>query len=66
MPPRGGGAPAVGEARQVQVVSGDLAWNVTGETAAPTPVALVERQLQLWATPHGVVKTALAHNATTR
>jgi glyoxylase-like metal-dependent hydrolase (beta-lactamase superfamily II) len=64
MPPRGGGAPAVGEARQVQVVSGDLAWNVTGETAAPTPVALVERQLQLWATPHGVVKAALAHNAT--
>jgi glyoxylase-like metal-dependent hydrolase (beta-lactamase superfamily II) len=64
MPPRGGGVPAVGEARQVQVVSGDLAWNVTGETAAPAPVALVERQLQLWATPHGVIKAALASNTT--
>lgn len=64
MPPRGGGVPTIGEARQVQVVSGDLAWNVTGESAAPTPVALVERQLQLWATPHGVVKAALASNAT--
>src|SRR5262245_36774522 len=61
---RGGGAPAMGEARQIFVVSGDQAWNVTGETVAPTPVALVERQLQLWATPHGVIKAALANNAT--
>ena len=30
MPPRGGGVPAVGEVRQIQVVSGDFAWNVTG------------------------------------
>jgi glyoxylase-like metal-dependent hydrolase (beta-lactamase superfamily II) len=64
MPPRGGGVPSVGEVRQVQVVSGDLAWNVTGETAAPAPVALVERQLQLWTTPHGLIKAALANNAT--
>lgn len=64
MPPRGGGVPAVGEVRQVQVVSGDFAWNVAGETAAPAPVALVERQLQLWTTPHGVIKAALAYNAT--
>lgn len=64
MPPRGGGVPAVGEVRQVQVVSGDFAWNVAGETAAPAPVALVERQLQLWTTPHGVIKAAMASNAT--
>jgi glyoxylase-like metal-dependent hydrolase (beta-lactamase superfamily II) len=64
MPPRGGGVPAVGEVRQIQVVSGDLAWNVAGETAAPVPVALVERQLQLWTTPHGLVKAAMASNAT--
>jgi glyoxylase-like metal-dependent hydrolase (beta-lactamase superfamily II) len=64
MPPRGGGLPTTGEMRQVQVVSGDLAWNVTGETAAAAPVALVERQLQLWSTPHGVIKAALANNAT--
>jgi glyoxylase-like metal-dependent hydrolase (beta-lactamase superfamily II) len=64
MPPRGGGVPAIGEVRQIQVVSGDLAWNVTGETAAPAPVALIERQLQLWITPHGVIKAAMANNAT--
>src|SRR5262245_6672914 len=61
---RGGGLPAVGEARRIFVVSGDLAWNVTGETLAATPVALTERQLQLWITPHGVIKAAMAHNAT--
>jgi glyoxylase-like metal-dependent hydrolase (beta-lactamase superfamily II) len=64
MPPRGGGVPAVGEVRQIQVVSGDFAWNVAGETAAPAPVALIERQLQLWTTPHGVIKAAMANNAT--
>ena len=64
MPPRGGGVPAVGEIKQIQVVSGDLAWNVAGETAAPAPVALVERQLQLWTTPHGVIRAAMAANAT--
>jgi glyoxylase-like metal-dependent hydrolase (beta-lactamase superfamily II) len=63
-PPRGGGVPVLGEVRQIQVVSGDFAWNVTGEAAAPAPVALVERQLQLWTTPHGVIKAAMAHNAT--
>jgi glyoxylase-like metal-dependent hydrolase (beta-lactamase superfamily II) len=63
MPPRGGGIPAVGEVRQIQVVSGDHAWNVAGETATPAPVALIERQLQLWTTPHGVIKAAMANNA---
>ena len=64
MPPRGGGVPAVGEARQVALLSGDLAWNLVGETVAPSPVALVERQLQLWTTPHGVIWAAMASNAT--
>ena len=64
MPPRGGGLPVMGEARQIFVVSGDLAWNVVGETAAPAPVALVDRQLQLWSTPHGFIKAAMANNAT--
>jgi glyoxylase-like metal-dependent hydrolase (beta-lactamase superfamily II) len=27
-------------------------------------VALIERQLQLWTTPHGVIKAAMANNAT--
>lgn len=63
MPPRGGGTPAMGELRQILVVSGDYAWNVTGETAASAPIALIERQLQLWATPHGFIRAAMAHNA---
>jgi hypothetical protein len=54
----------MGEVRQIQVVSGDLAWNVAGETAATAPVGLIERQLQLWTTPHGVIKAAMANNAT--
>ena len=64
-PPRGGGVqPIRGEQLQVFVLSGDLAWNVMGEAAIPAPIALTERQAQLWTTPHGVVKAALAHNAT--
>jgi glyoxylase-like metal-dependent hydrolase (beta-lactamase superfamily II) len=61
--PRGGGLPAMGEARQILVLSGDHAWNITGPMATPAPVALVERQLQLWTTPHGVIKAAMANNA---
>jgi glyoxylase-like metal-dependent hydrolase (beta-lactamase superfamily II) len=63
-PPRGGGLPAVGELRQVLVVSGDHAWNVAGQNVVPAPIALAERQFQLWATPHGIVKAAAARNAT--
>jgi len=63
MPPRGGGIPVMGEARQILVVSGDQAWNVAGE-ATSAPIALVERQLQLWTTPHGFVRAARANGAT--
>ncbi len=57
-PPRGGGPYVRGEHTAVAVVSGDHAWNVIGENAVPAPIALGERQLQLWATPHGVIKAA--------
>jgi glyoxylase-like metal-dependent hydrolase (beta-lactamase superfamily II) len=63
-PPRGGGLPALGEARNNFAVSGDVAWNVVGENALPAPIALAERQFQLWATPHGVIKGAIAHKVT--
>lgn len=64
-PPRGGGVqPIRGEQRQIFVVSGDQSWNVLGDAAIPAPIALIERQAQLWITPHGVVKAALANNAT--
>jgi glyoxylase-like metal-dependent hydrolase (beta-lactamase superfamily II) len=60
-PPRGGGLqPVRGEQKQVFVVSGDHAWNVVGDAPAPAALTLAERQFQLWATPHGLVKAALA------
>ena len=64
-PPRGGGVqPIRGEQRQIFVLSGEQAWNVMGDAAVPAPIALAERQAQLWISPHGVVKAALANNAT--
>jgi glyoxylase-like metal-dependent hydrolase (beta-lactamase superfamily II) len=64
-PPRGGGLqPIRGEQRQIFLVSGDHAWNVVADAAIPAPIALAERQLQLWSTPHGVIKAAIANNAT--
>jgi glyoxylase-like metal-dependent hydrolase (beta-lactamase superfamily II) len=71
--PRGGGAPFTGEQRQVQVVSGNYAWNVAppaqagaAPQAAPAPGNAVERMLALWATPQGFVKAATANNATAK
>jgi len=64
-PPRGGGGqPVSGEQRQIFVMSGDFAWNVVGDVVNPSPIALIDRQLQLWTTPHGVVKAAMANKAT--
>jgi glyoxylase-like metal-dependent hydrolase (beta-lactamase superfamily II) len=63
-PPRGGGQqPVRGEQRQIFLVSGDHAWNVAGDAAIPASIALAERQMQLWLTPHGVVKAAMANQA---
>ena len=61
---RGGGVPAMGEARQVFAVSGDRAWTVVGDAPVPQPRFRAELQWQLWATPHGVIKAAMANNAT--
>ena len=64
-PPRGGGVqPVIGEQRQILLVSGIYAWNQAGENAVPALAAVADRQLQLWLTPHGVIKAAMAHNAT--
>jgi len=67
--PKGGGAPFFGEQRQVQVVSGDYAWNVPampGAPAAPAPDTQPERMLAIWTTPTGFVKAAMANNATSK
>ena len=66
-PHRGGGAGGMapgGEQRQNFAARGDFAWNVVGDAVNPAPVALLDRQLQLWTTPHGVIKMAMANNAT--
>src|ERR687892_390208 len=43
-PPKGGGPYVRGEHKLVFVLGGDHAWNVTGETATPAPIALADRQ----------------------
>jgi glyoxylase-like metal-dependent hydrolase (beta-lactamase superfamily II) len=61
-PPRGGGAQAVGaDQRTVSVVSGKFAWQEAGNQATPNAGAVADRLYQLWATPHGVIKAAMAN-----
>ncbi len=61
-PPRGGGAQAVGaDQRTVSVVSGKFAWQEAGNQAVPNPAAAGDRLRQVWATPHGVIKAAMAN-----
>jgi len=71
--PRGGGAPFVGEQRQVQFVRGAFAWNevppaagAQGPGVQPQPGAAAERILWMWAaSPQGPIKAA-AGNARVR
>src|SRR2546425_47869 len=70
-PPRGGGfQPLVGELRQISVLSGNYAWDVVGQNAAP---AAAERDLRTavdgrvepnWMTPHGFIEAAIRHRLT--
>ena len=65
-PPRGGGAqPFANDQRTIQVVSGKHAWTEGAAQPAPNPAAVSERLRQIWLTPHGVVKAALASGAPT-
>lgn len=59
-PARGGGVPVQGEVRQVNLVSGNYAWALQGTNAVPQPAAAAQRQLELWLTPHGFLKAAMA------
>jgi glyoxylase-like metal-dependent hydrolase (beta-lactamase superfamily II) len=64
-PPRGGGnQPIRGELKQVFVVSGDQAWTVSGESTPSAPRYVADLQSQLWFTPHGIIKAAMASKAT--
>ncbi|HEX3139408.1 MAG TPA: MBL fold metallo-hydrolase [Rhizobacter sp.] len=53
-----------------QYVAGTQAWNrsVTAPTAAPTaqPAAVAERAAEIWSTPQGFLKAAVANKASTR
>jgi glyoxylase-like metal-dependent hydrolase (beta-lactamase superfamily II) len=63
-PKGGGGYPLSGQQRNDQFVSGDLAWNMAGTNPQPGPRFVTDRVHQLWITPHGVLKAAMANKAT--
>ncbi len=72
-PPLGGGfQPLVGELRQTWALSGSHAWDVVGQDAVPPAVerdgrsAVEGRTTQIWLTPPGFLKAALAANATVK
>jgi glyoxylase-like metal-dependent hydrolase (beta-lactamase superfamily II) len=67
----GGGLPLLAPQAQSQAVSGKLAWNLAtpanggAPVATPAPATVADRQLLLWTlTPQGVIKAAMANNAT--
>jgi glyoxylase-like metal-dependent hydrolase (beta-lactamase superfamily II) len=63
-PPKGGGAqPFALDQRTIQVVNGNNAWSEGGPQPAPNRGAETERRRQIWLTPHGVVKAAMASGA---
>jgi sugar lactone lactonase YvrE/glyoxylase-like metal-dependent hydrolase (beta-lactamase superfamily II) len=54
------------EQKADQFVSNGTAWNQpVGANAVPTaqPAAVAERQAEIWSTPQGFIKAALAHDA---
>jgi glyoxylase-like metal-dependent hydrolase (beta-lactamase superfamily II) len=56
----GGGMPLTAEQRRTALVSGNFAWNAAGTAVTPMPEAAEQRQLEIWLTPHGFIKGALA------
>lgn len=67
--------PAPVEQKVDQYISGATAWNLTrpanapqsaAPTATPQPAAVEERSAEIWATPQGFLRAALANNAATK
>lgn len=63
--------PAPVEQRVDQHVSGTTAWNLPTAAGAPPaaqpqPVAVEERLMEIWTTPHGFLKAAMANGATSQ
>jgi glyoxylase-like metal-dependent hydrolase (beta-lactamase superfamily II) len=72
-PPLGGGfQPLTGELRQIWALSGPYAWDIVGSGTAAAAVerdmrsAVEGRTTQIWLTPHGFIKAALAGDAVAR
>jgi hypothetical protein len=57
---------SVNRQRQIHVVNGHFGWDesvpgagfIAGTAAVPTPTEVNQRLLQMWSTPHGVLKAA--------
>ena len=50
-----------------QFLAGDKAWGQVGSNVNPAaPAVVADRQLQIWLTPHGFLKGALANKATVK
>ena len=64
-PPRGGGGtPIQGEQRITNMVRGNYAWNLNPQNMPnPQPAAGDVRQFEIWLTPHGFIKAAMAPGA---
>jgi glyoxylase-like metal-dependent hydrolase (beta-lactamase superfamily II) len=65
--------PAPVPQRPDQYISSSAAWNMAAPPGAPQgaapvaqpqPAAVEERSMEIWSTPHGFIKAALANNAT--
>jgi glyoxylase-like metal-dependent hydrolase (beta-lactamase superfamily II) len=65
-PAKGGAAPFGGDQKQVNLVSGQYAWNQPGNAPQPAVAAAEERQLQIWLTPHGFLNGAMQNSATAK
>ena len=59
-PARGGGVPIRGEQRQTLLVRGEHAWNTQIDRVIPMPAVAEQRLLEIFLTPHGFLKGALA------
>jgi len=67
--PNGGGAIPLmgqGEQRTTGMLRAGHAWNMVGPAPVPAPLAVDARTHDLWTTPHGVIKAALANKPTLR
>jgi glyoxylase-like metal-dependent hydrolase (beta-lactamase superfamily II) len=59
----GGNMPLQGEQQQIQLVEDRFAWDMQGANANPAPAAAELRQLDIWMTPHGFLRGAMAPGA---